>query len=273
MMRQLLVAASLAICAVVISGRPQHMKCGTDTDQGFNCPYPSGLFPHEECGKFWHCSNCYAYAKNCPANLVWDRMYQTCNWADQVDISGCSLGEGESGNNSTESGTGATDATTDGTTGGNSETPEATDGTTGGSGTDGTTGQEDNTTGGDNTEQPTTAPNDDQTTEGEGTTEQSTGGEGADTTTATEQTTEGTTEQTTDASTGTATDNITSGGGAGSPPDCSDGQQYHPHEDCRKFWQCSNGQAIEQNCSPGTAWDQSLLTCNHEGLVYCSDRH
>lgn len=269
MIPQILVVVTLAYCLSQVSARHVHIGCNTNTDSDFNCPYASGLFAHEVCGKFWHCSNCIAYEKNCPASLVWDRLYQTCNWPDNVDTSDCTLsGSG----NSTEPATDATEGTTEGNSGG-SDTEGTTDAENGSDATEQTTtegdnntstasetatdnGSDENTTEG--AEQPTTGPTDGQTTEGES-----------------EQTTEGTTEvsneETTAVSTGTTPEDTTSGGGAGSPPVCQPDQQYYPHEDCRKFWQCSNGVAVEQDCALGTAWDQSLLTCNHQALVNCPD--
>lgn len=44
--------------------------------------------------------------------------------------------------------------------------------------------------------------------------------------------------------------------------------------DCRKFYRCVEGQSgyrkYEFQCGPGTAWDQSIQTCNHIGQVPCS---
>ena len=287
-MRQILVLVSLAYCLNAVSARTLHVKCSTDTDSDFNCPYPSGLFPHEVCGKFWHCSNCIAYEKNCPANLVWDRLYQTCNWPQDVDITDCTVADN---GNSTVTATGPTDATTDasegttgatdteGTTEADNTTGPASDATTSGSSDENTTeapeqpttgASEEPTTGASEepttgaTEEPTTGPSDDQTTEGEGS--ETTEGTTEDTTEGTtEETTEGTTDETTDGSTGTPPEDTTSG----SEPVCQPDQQYYPHADCRKFWQCSNDVAIEQNCAPATAWDQDILTCNHEALVDC----
>ena len=33
----------------------------------FDCPAPNGTFEHEDCNKFWHCSNGIAYEKPCAA--------------------------------------------------------------------------------------------------------------------------------------------------------------------------------------------------------------
>ncbi|XP_021959337.1 mucin-17 [Folsomia candida] len=45
---------------------------------------------------------------------------------------------------------------------------------------------------------------------------------------------------------------------------------YHPYPyDCRKFIECTNGDAVVQCCAPGTVWDQDLLVCNHEGVTPC----
>ncbi|XP_057656223.1 uncharacterized protein LOC130893830 [Diorhabda carinulata] len=45
---------------------------------------------------------------------------------------------------------------------------------------------------------------------------------------------------------------------------------YFPHlSDCTKFYQCAPSGAVEMSCAPGTAWDQSILTCNHYSEELC----
>lgn len=45
----------------------------------FKCPESSGLFAnYQDSNKFWHCSNNYAFLKNCPSNLVFDRVLKIC---------------------------------------------------------------------------------------------------------------------------------------------------------------------------------------------------
>ncbi|XP_043218699.1 chondroitin proteoglycan 1-like [Amphibalanus amphitrite] len=43
---------------------------------------------------------------------------------------------------------------------------------------------------------------------------------------------------------------------------CVHGQFYPDETDCRSFFTCSNGVLVPQSCGTGTAWDQSILTCN-----------
>lgn len=48
-------------------------------NENFRCPEPSGLFENvQDPNKFWHCSNNYAYLKNCPGNLIFDRTLKIC---------------------------------------------------------------------------------------------------------------------------------------------------------------------------------------------------
>ncbi|XP_042888796.1 chitinase-3-like protein 1 [Penaeus japonicus] len=62
--------------------------------------------------------------------------------------------------------------------------------------------------------------------------------------------------------------------GTGHPkPDCSqhiDGSVF-PHEDCNKYWLCTNGQTILEMCSPGTLFDEDLMICNWENSVDTSN--
>ncbi|XP_021959384.1 uncharacterized protein LOC110855275 isoform X2 [Folsomia candida] len=45
---------------------------------------------------------------------------------------------------------------------------------------------------------------------------------------------------------------------------------YWPYPyDCRKFIECSNGEAIVHSCPPFTVWDQALFVCNHESVTPC----
>ena len=41
----------------------------------------------------------------------------------------------------------------------------------------------------------------------------------------------------------------------------SDGY-YEDIYDCTKFYHCTFHITYHQDCSPGTVWDQSILTCN-----------
>ncbi|XP_071539679.1 chitinase-3-like protein 1 [Panulirus ornatus] len=52
-------------------------------------------------------------------------------------------------------------------------------------------------------------------------------------------------------------------------PDCSqhiDGSVF-PHEDCNKYWECVNGQAILEMCAPGTLFNELLGLCDWESEV------
>ncbi|XP_063610181.1 chitinase-3-like protein 1 [Penaeus indicus] len=58
-----------------------------------------------------------------------------------------------------------------------------------------------------------------------------------------------------------------------SRPDCTqhiDGSVF-PHDDCNKYWLCTNGQAILEMCSPGTLFDEDLMICNWEDSVDTSN--
>ncbi|KAI2805284.1 hypothetical protein BLOT_004278 [Blomia tropicalis] len=50
---------------------------------------------------------------------------------------------------------------------------------------------------------------------------------------------------------------------SGSKFKCPSRFGYFEHEDCWKFWQCSNYIAYEMPCAPFTQWDQRIKTCNH----------
>lgn len=44
---------------------------------------------------------------------------------------------------------------------------------------------------------------------------------------------------------------------------CPGDQQYYPHTDPTKFWECSNGTAYRFDCPANLWWDINLLTCNY----------
>ena len=51
----------------------------------FVCPEPSGIFPNlNNCRQFWHCSNNYAFSKDCPGNLVFDSNLKICTWTSNI---------------------------------------------------------------------------------------------------------------------------------------------------------------------------------------------
>nr|QAT96399.1 chitinase [Portunus trituberculatus] len=43
--------------------------------------------------------------------------------------------------------------------------------------------------------------------------------------------------------------------------DCSTGEEFLPHRDCRKYYHCNHGEPMERECMSGTMWDQSQKTC------------
>merc|ERR1719320_454458 len=52
--------------------------------------------------------------------------------------------------------------------------------------------------------------------------------------------------------------------------DWPNGQQYWPHpSDCHMFIQCTSHGPYEMTCAPGTAWSQSLLTCDYVDNTDC----
>jgi hypothetical protein len=72
------------------------------------CPRVDGpdsvYIPHEECNKFWQCSNGVAYEFDCPDILVFDPRINVCVWPWDYDCEG------------SNSGTTEDDIVTDGTT-------------------------------------------------------------------------------------------------------------------------------------------------------------
>jgi len=67
-------------------------------------------------------------------------------------------------------------------------------------------------------------------------------------------------------------DEDTSEGGGVEDTPCNwpTGQQYWPHPtNCRMFVQCAPYGPQEMHCAPGTAWSQSLLTCDYEAKTDC----
>merc|ERR1711962_1485292 len=59
--------------------------------------------------------------------------------------------------------------------------------------------------------------------------------------------------------------------GDGAHCDWPNGQIYWPHpSNCHMFIQCTPHGPQEMSCAPGTAWSQSLLTCDHKANVDCS---
>src|SRR5699024_8933064 len=44
----------------------------------FECPTPSGYFPHANCWQFWQCGNGIAYEMTCAPGTQWDQSILTC---------------------------------------------------------------------------------------------------------------------------------------------------------------------------------------------------
>jgi len=62
------------------------------------------------------------------------------------------------------------------------------------------------------------------------------------------------------------------GGVENTPCDWPTGQQYWPHPtNCRMYVQCTPYGPQEMPCAPGTAWSQSLLTCDHIANTPCGE--
>lgn len=75
----------------------------------------------------------------------------------------------------------------------------------------------------------------------------------------------------------TSTPNFESSTASSSPSEkseCTEDGFFPNRDDCRKFYRCVQGQSgyikYEFQCGPGTAWDQSIQTCNHIAQVPCS---
>ncbi|XP_056636220.1 peritrophin-1-like [Diorhabda sublineata] len=54
-------------------------------------------------------------------------------------------------------------------------------------------------------------------------------------------------------------------------PECSsdDSESYIPNSDCTKFWQCSDGRAILQECPSGLLFNNNTNYCDWPDLVVC----
>ncbi|MFF9015751.1 carbohydrate-binding module family 14 protein [Streptomyces sp. NPDC014870] len=78
-MKKIVTAAALVLAAVAF-GAPVPAQAAD-----FKCPTPSGLFPNPENPRgFYHCSNGYAYAKECPANLHFNPTLLVCDWPEHA---------------------------------------------------------------------------------------------------------------------------------------------------------------------------------------------
>ncbi|XP_066143521.1 mucin-2-like isoform X2 [Euwallacea fornicatus] len=70
-----------------------------------DCPLVDGndsvYFPHDDCTKFWQCSNGVAHEHDCPAGLHFNPQLNVCDWPEQA---GCEGGEATK-NSTTESST------------------------------------------------------------------------------------------------------------------------------------------------------------------------
>merc|ERR1711970_1666928 len=65
----------------------------------------------------------------------------------------------------------------------------------------------------------------------------------------------------------------TSNGVEDTPCDWPTGQQYWPHpSNCHRYVQCTPYGPQQKRCAPGTAWSQSLLTCDFEANTNCGNQ-
>lgn len=242
-------------------------ECQSEDGSDFVCPQSDGMFPHKQCTKFWHCSNCLAYEKDCPSNLYWNDAKQECDWPQNVPDSDCqSSGEAPASTAAPEPTTTPAQETTTQTTSEETTTQGSSDETTTQESNEDTTTQasgEETTTQGSNEETTTQESGEETTTQDSTTTEGSTDETTteADTTTSVPSTTEQSEEDDTEAPSDP------------SKPTCKGDQQYYKHSECNKFWQCSNGVAYEMTCAPGTAWDDDLKVCNWPSAVNCQLFH
>ncbi|KAJ3659509.1 hypothetical protein Zmor_011194 [Zophobas morio] len=71
---------------------------------GPSCPQKDGKYPvyipHEDCTKFWECSNGTPHLFDCPANLHFNPKLNVCDWPDQA---GCNDSDDSSGSSSSSS--------------------------------------------------------------------------------------------------------------------------------------------------------------------------
>ena len=75
-------------CSVKPTQKPTP-KPTTPTPSGFDCPTSNGLFPNpKDCHTFYHCSNGYAYLKDCPANLEFNPVLLVCDWPEKAGCNG-----------------------------------------------------------------------------------------------------------------------------------------------------------------------------------------
>jgi hypothetical protein len=81
------VTASVASALVSVG-----VSVGGGGGDDFVCPQPDGTFYHEECTKFWHCSNNIPYEKDCPAGLHFvERPWPLegyCEWPELANCEG-----------------------------------------------------------------------------------------------------------------------------------------------------------------------------------------
>ena len=52
---------------------------------------------------------------------------------------------------------------------------------------------------------------------------------------------------------------------------CFNGDGFYADKasDCKKFYRCFNGKISNFECGAGTLLDETISTCNHQGLVKC----
>lgn len=55
------------------------------------------------------------------------------------------------------------------------------------------------------------------------------------------------------------------------PPTTGNEVIYVPNpDDCSKYWECSNGDRVAQQCSPGLYWNEAVNSCDFPYNVNCT---
>ncbi|XP_060521021.1 mucin-2-like isoform X2 [Cylas formicarius] len=273
------------------------------------CPAVDGDYPtyipHEDCSKFWQCSNGEAYLHNCPDELHFNPTLNVCDWPENAGCTGGHIESTPAGNDESGEGEVTTESATENqteveTTNTTTESPISTQENNDFTTTDAdveTTTEDQTTTESEGanttTESSITTQEDDELTttdadlesttedqttienESVNTTESSITTENDNELTNTDADVEVNTQKkstteliTTENDVNTATNNPSE------TPECPpvDGEYptYIPHEDCSKFWQCSNGIPYLHNCSTGLHFNPVLNVCDRPQDAGCA---
>ncbi|RZC36472.1 CBM 14 domain containing protein [Asbolus verrucosus] len=74
---------------------------------GPSCPPKDGTnsvyIPHNDCTKFWQCSNGTPYLFDCPANLHFNPKLNVCDWPDRAGCNGSTDSDSNSSDSSSSS--------------------------------------------------------------------------------------------------------------------------------------------------------------------------